>query len=176
VHHLCDEAIHECNCSEVCKPTVGFAAMRATSGRLRLRLQRTTRAVVASPQIGNRTDPPLRQRPPVIPHDPHKSGLAHHPSPSISIASRHSGRIGQLRGFLHRGLFDACLYARRRTHIPADDGRHRTTLNACRQSQPGEFQAVYADRGRQHAAIYRRSRKIFECPLACELEPVALGP
>jgi len=48
------------------------------------------------------------------------------------LINRHSlqdsDRIGALRGFLHRGLFDACRHARWRTHIPADDGRHRTTL------------------------------------------------
>ena len=38
-------------------------------------------------------------------------------------------RFGALRGFLHRGLFDACRHARRHRHIPVADGRHRITLN-----------------------------------------------
>jgi hypothetical protein len=49
--------------------------------------------------------------------------------PSIPIAAEGSRRVGPLRGFLPRGLSNACPHASSCPHAAADKGRRRTNLN-----------------------------------------------
>jgi hypothetical protein len=50
-------------------------------------------------------------------------------APFIPIDTQRPGRVGPLRGFLPRGLSNACPHAPSRIHAAADKGRRRTTLN-----------------------------------------------
>lgn len=55
--------------------------------------------------------------------------LQHRPVRLINRHSEHAGRIGPLRGFLPRGLFNACPHALSLTHEFVVEGRRRTNLN-----------------------------------------------
>jgi hypothetical protein len=58
----------------------------------------------------------------------------HRPLRSINRHSEDAGRIGPLRGFLPRGLFNACPHALSLTHELLVKGRRRTNLNDGAQS------------------------------------------
>src|ERR1700733_545535 len=67
------------------------------------------------------------------------SHIAEDPGPSIAIVTQDSSRIGPLRGFLPRGLLDACPHAPRHTRSHVIEGRRPITLNdSTRSHRPPE--------------------------------------
>jgi hypothetical protein len=73
------------------------------------------------------------------------SNNAADPRLSIPIATRHSDRIGPLRGFLPRGLFDACPQESLHAHSHVNEGRHPITLNGIgrpHRAGVGQFQSL----------------------------------
>ena len=57
------------------------------------------------------------------------SHIAEDPGPSIAIVTQDSSRIGPLRGFLPRGLFNVCPHALSLAHGFVVEGRRQTNLN-----------------------------------------------
>jgi hypothetical protein len=126
-HRRCAGVRHEHNGSAISEPTVGFAATRPTSGRLRLALRKAP-PTSASPSRSHESIASLRrQRPCSIPPGRTASDIAGHPDLSIAIAAR-PDHIGALRSFLHRA-YSTPADTRGGMHIPAADGRHRINLN-----------------------------------------------
>lgn len=108
---------------------VGFAATRPTSGRSRPPLQALPRTPTSPPSSRKFIAPCRRLGTSSIPFGPPCSNRAKDAEPSIPIATRNSHRPGPLRGFLPRGLSDACPQAPRHAHSHVNKGRHRITLN-----------------------------------------------
>ncbi|MGF7001298.1 hypothetical protein P3T25_009691 [Paraburkholderia sp. GAS32] len=139
---LCGNAAHERTSAPVASrspPDVRFTDTIAPLHRF----------ITASPRIQNPTAPRIHQ----------------HCWPSRPI-NRHSlqdsGRIGALRGFLHRGLFDACQHAQRHRHIPVVDGRHRITLNGSGTINGGQLGGSASDRVRPLQPLVRAMARTSE--------------
>ncbi|MBB5445144.1 hypothetical protein HDG38_003773 [Paraburkholderia sp. WSM4177] len=64
----------------------------------------------------------------------HRLNPQHRPARLINRHSEDPGRLGPLRGFLPRGLFNACPHALSFAHEPVLEGRHRINLNDKRRS------------------------------------------
>lgn len=110
-------------------PTVGFAATRPTSGRLRLSPRAVSRTSASPSQLRHCTASALRQRLSSIP-PPHASiNIAGHPGLSIAIAATTPTASGHSAVSSIEARSTPASKAWWHPHIPVDDGRHRTTLN-----------------------------------------------
>jgi hypothetical protein len=115
-------------------PTVGSSATSANSRHSRLPLQAdlaVARGIVTTWRT-TPSKPPSRSSRPGFASA--VRGKADGQLPSIPIAAEGSRRVGPLRGFLPRGLSNACPHASSCAHAAADKGRRRTTLNELGQS------------------------------------------
>lgn len=128
-HHPSRGAQHERYCSVL--TNVGFAATRPTSRRSRSPLQALPCKPTSSPSSREFIASSRRLDTSSIPFGPLCANRDENAGPSIAIGTRHSHRFGLLRGFLSRGLFDACPQA---PHGPVREGRHRITLNVSARS------------------------------------------
>jgi len=97
-------------------PTVGSSATSANRRHSRLPPQ----ADLATARSIGTTWPTTAPKPPSTPSRPKFASASHGKAdsdlPSISIAAQGSGRVGPLRGFLPRGLSNACPHASSCTH------------------------------------------------------------
>ena len=110
-------------------PTVGSSATSANRRHSRLPLQAdlaAARGIVTTWRATASKPPSTSPRPGFASAS---RGKVDGELPSIPIAAQGSGRVGPLRGFLPRGLSNACPHASSCPHGAADKGRRRTTLN-----------------------------------------------
>jgi hypothetical protein len=139
--------------TRIFSPTVGSSATSANRRHSRLPL-RADLAAARGIVTTWRTTP---SKPPSTPSRPRFASACRAAAdgqlPSIPIAAEGSRRLGSLRGFLPRGLSNACPHASSCAHAAADKGRRRTNLNACRRSPTGEVGAKYAKCMRLPAAM-----------------------
>jgi hypothetical protein len=110
-------------------PTVGSPATGANRRRLRVPLRADLAAARGTATTWQTTASKPRSSPSRPMFASTSCGTADGEPPSIPIDTQRPGRVGPLRGFLPRGLSNACPHAPSRTHAAADKGRRRTTLN-----------------------------------------------
>jgi len=116
-------------------PTVGSSATSANRRHSRLPFQAdlaTARGIITTWRATASKRPSASSRPRLASPS---HGKVQGERPSIPIAAQGSGRVGPLRGFLPRGLSNACPHASSCSHGAADKGRHRTTLNRRQSSK-----------------------------------------
>ena len=128
-HHPCGEVRHERNAPCMYNPTVGFAATRPTSGRLRLSPRAVSRTSASPSQLRHCTASALRQRLSSIPPPHAFINIAGHPGLSIAIAATTPTASGHSAVSSIEARSTPASKAWWHPHIPVDDGRHRTTLN-----------------------------------------------
>jgi hypothetical protein len=123
--------------TRIFSPTVGSSATSANRRHSRLPL-RADLAAARGIVTTWRTTP---SKPPSTPSRPRFASACRAAAdgqlPSIPIAAEGSRRLGSLRGFLPRGLSNACPHASPCAHAAADKGRRRTNLNDDSRLRPG---------------------------------------